>query len=99
MEDLTQLSGRVTELAYPLDTFYFLVTGAMVMWRYFTRCSRLQSFLWRRNRRGQWTSMVRSAALTNSQAARSLGQELAAALRDDHGVGYESVAFPRAHEP
>lgn len=32
MEDITQLSGRVTELAYALDTFYFLVTGAMVMW-------------------------------------------------------------------
>ncbi|HZD52055.1 MAG TPA: ammonium transporter, partial [Woeseiaceae bacterium] len=27
-----QLSGRVTELAYALDTFYFLVTGALVMW-------------------------------------------------------------------
>lgn len=32
MDDITQLSGRVTELAYALDTFYFLVTGAMVMW-------------------------------------------------------------------
>ncbi len=32
MEDHAQLAGRVTELAYALDTFYFLVTGAMVMW-------------------------------------------------------------------
>ncbi len=32
MQDVTELSGRVTELAYALDTFYFLVSGAMVMW-------------------------------------------------------------------
>ncbi len=32
MEDLTQLSGTVVELAYALDTFYFLVMGALVMW-------------------------------------------------------------------
>lgn len=32
MEDLTQLSGSVTELAYALDTLYFLVMGALVMW-------------------------------------------------------------------
>ncbi len=32
MEELTQLSGSVTELAYALDTFYFLVMGAFVMW-------------------------------------------------------------------
>ncbi len=32
MEDLTQLAGQVTELSYALDTFYFLITGVMVMW-------------------------------------------------------------------
>ncbi|MFK8031670.1 MAG: ammonium transporter [Gammaproteobacteria bacterium] len=32
MEDLTQLSGRVSEISYALDTFYFLVMGALVMW-------------------------------------------------------------------
>jgi Amt family ammonium transporter len=32
MDDVTQLTGKVTELAYALDTFYFLVTGVMVMW-------------------------------------------------------------------
>jgi Amt family ammonium transporter len=32
MEDLTQLSGQVTQLSYALDTFYFLVMGALVMW-------------------------------------------------------------------
>lgn len=32
MEDITQIGGRVTELAYALDTFYFLVMGAFVMW-------------------------------------------------------------------
>ena len=32
MEELTALSGKVTELAYALDTFYFLVMGAFVMW-------------------------------------------------------------------
>ncbi len=32
MEELATVSGRVTELAYALDTFYFLVMGALVMW-------------------------------------------------------------------
>ena len=32
MEDVTQVSAQVTELAYALDTFYFLVCGALVMW-------------------------------------------------------------------
>ena len=32
MEDVTQLAGRVTELSYALDTFYFLISGALVMW-------------------------------------------------------------------
>ncbi len=32
MEELNQLGGQVTELAYALDTFYFLVCGALVMW-------------------------------------------------------------------
>ena len=32
MEDITQVSGQVTQLAYALDTFYFLVMGALVMW-------------------------------------------------------------------
>lgn len=32
MEDITTLAGRVTELSYALDTFYFLVMGAFVMW-------------------------------------------------------------------
>ena len=32
MEDVTQLSGQVIELSYALDTFYFLVMGALVMW-------------------------------------------------------------------
>ncbi len=32
MEDVTQISAQVTELAYALDTFYFLVMGALVMW-------------------------------------------------------------------
>ena len=31
MEDI-QVAARVTELAYALDTFYFLVMGALVMW-------------------------------------------------------------------
>ena len=26
------MEGKVIELAYALDTFYFLVTGALVMW-------------------------------------------------------------------
>lgn len=29
---MEELSGRVTELSYALDTFYFLVMGALVMW-------------------------------------------------------------------
>ncbi len=32
MEDVTQVAAQVTELAYALDTFYFLVMGAFVMW-------------------------------------------------------------------
>ena len=32
MEDLTQIAGQVTELSYAMDTFYFLVMGALVMW-------------------------------------------------------------------
>jgi Amt family ammonium transporter len=32
VEDITQVSGQVTQLAYALDTFYFLVMGALVMW-------------------------------------------------------------------
>ena len=32
MEDVTQIATQVTELAYALDTFYFLVCGALVMW-------------------------------------------------------------------
>ncbi|MGA8205451.1 MAG: ammonium transporter [Woeseiaceae bacterium] len=32
MDEITALSGKVTELSYALDTFYFLVTGALVMW-------------------------------------------------------------------
>ena len=32
MDEIAALSGKVTELAYALDTFYFLVTGALVMW-------------------------------------------------------------------
>ena len=32
MEEITQISAQVTELAYALDTFYFLVMGALVMW-------------------------------------------------------------------
>jgi Amt family ammonium transporter len=30
--DTTQVAAQVTELAYALDTFYFLVMGALVMW-------------------------------------------------------------------
>jgi Amt family ammonium transporter len=29
---MTNLAGQVTELSYALDTFYFLVMGALVMW-------------------------------------------------------------------
>ncbi len=32
MNELSTLSGQVSELAYALDTFYFLVMGALVMW-------------------------------------------------------------------
>ncbi len=32
MEEISQISAQVTELAYALDTFYFLVMGALVMW-------------------------------------------------------------------
>ncbi len=32
MNEVTELAGRVTELSYALDTFYFLVMGALVMW-------------------------------------------------------------------
>jgi len=30
--DTTQVAAQVTEIAYALDTFYFLVMGALVMW-------------------------------------------------------------------
>ena len=32
MDDVAIISGQVAELAYALDTFYFLVMGALVMW-------------------------------------------------------------------
>ena len=32
MEGVTQLSGQVTEISYALDTLYFMVMGALVMW-------------------------------------------------------------------
>ncbi|PTA51359.1 ammonium transporter [Shewanella morhuae] len=32
MEELTKLGSTVTELRFALDTFYFLVSGALVMW-------------------------------------------------------------------
>ncbi len=32
MEQVTALAGQVTELSYALDTFYFLLMGALVMW-------------------------------------------------------------------
>jgi Amt family ammonium transporter len=32
VDEVTQISAQVTELAYALDTFYFLVMGALVMW-------------------------------------------------------------------
>ena len=32
MEEVTQIAGQLTELSYALDTFYFLVMGALVMW-------------------------------------------------------------------
>ena len=32
MEELTQLGATVTELRFALDTFYFLISGVLVMW-------------------------------------------------------------------
>jgi Amt family ammonium transporter len=32
VDDIATVSGQVTQLAYALDTFYFLVMGALVMW-------------------------------------------------------------------
>ena len=32
MDDVTQVSAQLAELAYALDTLYFLVMGALVMW-------------------------------------------------------------------
>ena len=32
MDDIATVSGQVAQLAYALDTFYFLVMGAFVMW-------------------------------------------------------------------
>src|SRR5690554_1508037 len=32
MNEVTEVAGRVAELAYALDTFYFLICGAFVMW-------------------------------------------------------------------
>jgi Amt family ammonium transporter len=32
VEEVTQIAAQVTELSYALDTFYFLVCGALVMW-------------------------------------------------------------------
>ena len=32
MENATEIAAQVTELSYALDTFYFLVMGALVMW-------------------------------------------------------------------
>jgi len=32
VDDVTALAGQVTELSYALDTFYFLMMGALVMW-------------------------------------------------------------------
>jgi len=32
VEEVTQIAGQLTELSYALDTFYFLVMGALVMW-------------------------------------------------------------------
>jgi len=32
VEEVTQISAQVSELSYALDTFYFLVCGALVMW-------------------------------------------------------------------
>jgi ammonium transporter, Amt family len=32
MNELAEVAGRTAELAYGLDTFYFLISGALVMW-------------------------------------------------------------------
>ena len=32
MNDLATVSGDLAQLAYALDTFYFLLMGAFVMW-------------------------------------------------------------------
>jgi len=32
VEEVTQISAQVSEISYALDTFYFLVCGALVMW-------------------------------------------------------------------
>jgi Amt family ammonium transporter len=32
MQDVTQIAGQIAELSYALDTLYFLVMGALVMW-------------------------------------------------------------------
>jgi Amt family ammonium transporter len=32
VEEVTQISAQLSELSYALDTFYFLVCGALVMW-------------------------------------------------------------------
>ena len=32
MDDIATVSGQVAQLAYALDTFYFLIMGALVMW-------------------------------------------------------------------
>ncbi len=32
MEEITKLGATVTELRFALDTFYFLISGALVMW-------------------------------------------------------------------
>ena len=32
MEDAASIVARLTELSYAVDTFYLLVTGALVMW-------------------------------------------------------------------
>jgi len=32
VDDIATVSAQVAELAYALDTFYFLVMGALVMW-------------------------------------------------------------------
>ncbi len=32
MDDITTLGSRLAELSYALDTLYFLIMGALVMW-------------------------------------------------------------------